>query len=204
MTVSALFPASLITLTHDDATAPQSRRREGASVLDRVARGDSGAARECIDQFGDLVWSIARRLLSTRADIEEAVREIFVDVWRNAGRYDPEQGSEEVFITMIARRRLIDRMRRAARDGRARASDDNVSLGWGDPGNAANACDEAQAARRAIMRLRPELRMMLELGILQGSSHLEISQRLQMPLATVNIMMTRGLIQVRELMNSRE
>jgi RNA polymerase sigma-70 factor (ECF subfamily) len=136
--------------------------------------------------------------------MEEAVREIFADVWRNAARYYPEQGSEEVFITMIARRWLIDRLRRAAHRGRERVGDDNDWLGWGDPSDSANVCDEARGARRAIMLLRPELRVVLELGVLQGLSHSEIAHRLQMPLDTVKILMARGLIQVREFMGNRE
>ena len=35
------------------------------SVLQRIASGDSAAVRECIDQYGPLVWSIARRLSRT-------------------------------------------------------------------------------------------------------------------------------------------
>ena len=201
MTVSALIPASLITLTFDDSTAPQPRRSERPSLLNRVAHGDTRAARECIDRFGALVWSIARSQAGNPADIEETVREIFVDVWRSAARYHPEQGSEEVFITMIARRRLIDRMRRAAKRGRARAGDEGDTLGWGDPSHSAT--DEVRAARQSIMRLRPELRMVLELGVLQGLSHSEIAQRLQMPLDTVKTLMTRGLIQVREFMSTQ-
>jgi RNA polymerase sigma factor (sigma-70 family) len=82
------------------------------SILERVARGDQQAVRECIDEFGGLVWAIARRMTRSRADAEDAVQEIFVDVWRSAARYDSVQGSEKVFITTIARRRLIDRIRR--------------------------------------------------------------------------------------------
>ena len=46
------------------------------SVLARVARGDAGAVRECIDEFGGLVWAIARRMTRSRADAEDAVQEI--------------------------------------------------------------------------------------------------------------------------------
>jgi RNA polymerase sigma factor (sigma-70 family) len=201
VTVSALFPAPLITLTHDDVTAPEPRWSEGSSVLDRVALGDSHAARECIDQFGRLVWSIARHLTCTRADAEAAVQEIFADVWRNAGRYQAAHGSEEVFIAMIARRRLIGHTRRAAHRDPVRASDDSYSLGPVDPSHWM--CDEARGAREGIMQLRPELRTVLELGILQGLSHVEIAHRLQMPLDTVKTLMARGLIQLREFMGNR-
>jgi RNA polymerase sigma-70 factor (ECF subfamily) len=136
----------------------------------------------------------------TRADAEQAVQEIFVDVWRSAGCFDPEQGSEEVFIAMIARRRLIDRMRHAARQGGTRVINDIDALGWADPDNSFNLCAEALAATRAVMQLRPALRTLLELGILQGSSHSEIARELHLPLDTVKTVMRHALIQVREFM----
>ena len=207
MTASALFPApytSLISLTYDESIRPArvapKRPRTAESVLDRVAQGDARAMRECIDQFGGLIWSIARRVTRNRAEAQDAVQEIFADVLRSAGRFDPEQGSEEVFITMIARRRLIDRMRRAARRDPARSSGKMDSLSWTDPDYRADTCAESAAAARAVMQLRPELRKVLELGLLQGLSHAEISQRLHLPLDTVKTMMARGLIQVREFM----
>lgn len=169
-------------------------------VLVKVAHGDQGALRQCIDQFGSLVWSIARRLTRTRADAEDAVQEIFTDVWRSANRFDPNQGSEKVFIATIARRRLIDRLRRLGNQGTTESTDEIESLSWADPGVHAETCAEAQTAARAVMQLRPEQRQVLELSLLQGLSHSEIAEALQMPLGTVKTMMRRGLIQVRQLM----
>src|SRR6202000_2241380 len=84
------------------------------SMLQRIASGDSAAVRECIDQYGPLVWSIARRLSRTPSDAEDATQEVFLDIWRSAGRFDASQGSDKVFIAMIARRRLIDRLRKSS------------------------------------------------------------------------------------------
>ena len=152
--------------------------------------------RECVDRFGGLVWSIARRAAPTKAEAEEIVTEIFADLQRTAGRFDPQQGSEEIFVTQIARRRLIDRMRRTVQRDQARSVD---PLHWADHGSGA-VCPEATKASRAVMQLRPELRKVLELGLLQGLSQAEIAQRLQIPLETVKTRMTRGLMQVREFM----
>lgn len=171
-------------------------------MLDRVAQGDQSAVRECIDRFGSLIWSIARRVTRNRADAQDAVQEIFTDVWRSAGRFDPSQGSEEVFVTMIARRRLIDRMRRAAYQEQARSINDIDALGWTHPDNRNFVCPEAQAAAGAVMLLRPDLRKVLELGLLQGLTQSEIANVLEMPLEAVKALMRRGLNQTRELMGS--
>src|SRR3954470_11204914 len=78
-------------------------------LLGRVAAGDQQAVRECLARYGGLVWSIARRFEGN--DAEDAVQEIFLDLWRSAPRFDPQLSSEPAFVAMLARRRLIDRRR---------------------------------------------------------------------------------------------
>ena len=80
-------------------------------ILTRVARGDSAAVRECIDRYGGLVWSLARRFFANTADAEDATQDVFIHLWKSAGAYDPAIASEAVFVTTIARRRLIDGLR---------------------------------------------------------------------------------------------
>lgn len=74
------------------------------SLLARIARGDAGAVRECIARCGGLVWSLARRFSLTSQDAEDAVQEIFLEIWKHAGRHDPEKGSEKVFVAVTLER----------------------------------------------------------------------------------------------------
>jgi RNA polymerase sigma-70 factor (ECF subfamily) len=170
------------------------------SVLQRVAGGDSTAIRECIDQHGALVWSLARRLSRTPSDAEDATQEIFLDIWRSAARFDASQGSEKVFIAMIARRRLIDRLRKTTAEPPMDSVDVLEFATCSDPGSASETSLEAEHAMRALAELRPEQRQVLELGLLHGLSQSEIATRLSMPLGTVKSFMRRGLIRVREFM----
>jgi DNA-directed RNA polymerase specialized sigma24 family protein len=85
------------------------------TILQRVAAGDSSAVDDCLAQYGALVWSLARRHSPNYSDAEDAVQEAFLGIWQGAGRFDPEKGSETTFITMIVRRRLIDRHRKRGR-----------------------------------------------------------------------------------------
>lgn len=169
-------------------------------VLKRIAQGDPRAVSECIDEFGGLVWALARRLTRTRADAEDAVQEIFTDVWRSAGRFDASQGSEKVFISTIARRRLIDRLRRSRNEPATEPVDVLDLADWSEPGSRAEVCVEAERAAKAVAQLRPEQQKVLQLGILNGMTHSEIAASTGMPLGTVKTNMRRGLIQVRELM----
>lgn len=85
------------------------------SVLDRIAAGDERAVSECIERYGALVWRMARRRLGRfPGDVEDAVQEVFVELWQCAERFDPARGCEQAFVATVAHRRLIDHHRRAA------------------------------------------------------------------------------------------
>jgi len=168
------------------------------SVLSRVAAGEPAAVRECIARYGGLVWSLARRFAPS--DAEDAVQEIFVDLWKSAARFDPETAAEPTFVAMVARRRLIDRRRK---DQRRRDTDplpevppaaiteDRPELGA-----------EAALAARALDQLRPEQRQVLILTACHGLSHEEIAASTGMPLGTVKAHARRGLLRVREVLDA--
>ena len=163
------------------------------SVLARVARGDKGAVRETLASYGALVWSMARRITPTEA--EDAVQEVFVELWKNAHRYDASLGSEAAFIATIARRRLVDRRRRIVRRDETPASENVRQMPA--PGATPEICAEASIATRVLMMLRPEQRDVLWMATCQGLSHEEIATRTGMPLGTVKAHARRGLARIR-------
>lgn len=172
---------------------------ETESILHRVAEGDQDAIKECMDRFGGLVWSLARRLAGNAAEAEDAVQEIFIDVWRSAGRFDPAIASETTFIAMIARRRLIDRGRRRARRPEVAAIPETIESD-GPAFDPAEVEEAAKAALSAMERLRPEQRKVLELSIQFGRSHEQIAGTTGLPLGTVKTHARRGLIRLREIL----
>lgn len=174
------------------------------TLLERVATGDEVAVRDCVSQYGDLVWSLALRLLRRRSEAEDAVQEIFVDVWRSAARYDPGIASEATFITTIARRRLYDRLRRAGRRPET-VSDEVLNHAPSAVVMAADTMErnsEAYRAARALDALPAAEREVLMLAMLEGHSHSEIAEHLEMPLGTVKTRARRGLLRLREQLST--
>lgn len=174
------------------------------AILQRIAEGDKTAVQDCLDNYGGLVWSLARRMLPNVDEAEDAVQEAFIDIWKNAERFDERQASEATFVAMIARRRLIDRVRKSQRQVSADSLDDiliepsvnfhqNLQIGV-----------EAQQAAKELNKLRPEQRQVLQLSIYQGLSHQEISSLTGMPIGTVKTHARRGLLQIRENLGLKE
>lgn len=173
----------------DELAAPE-------PLLARAARGDADAVRECLVRYGGLVWSMARRFAPS--DAEDAVQEIFVDLWKSGARFDPEVASERVFVAMIARRRLIDRRRHTGRQPGTEPIGDLWSIV--DPGAGPERCAEASMAARALDQLRAEQREVLLLAVCVGLSHEEIAEQIGMPLGTVKSHARRGLLRIRAVL----
>ncbi|MER3431477.1 MAG: RNA polymerase subunit sigma-24 [Blastocatellia bacterium] len=170
------------------------------TILERIAAGDQTAVQECLKAYGGLVWSLALRMLRVREDAEDAVQEIFVDIWKNAGRFDSVLASEATFIAMIARRRLIDRLRHSQRRINADSLDDIVAEPSSRSDLSLQTNVEAREAAKALDQLRPEQRQVLQLSIVNGMSHQEIADATGMPLGTVKTHARRGLLQIREIL----
>ena len=168
-------------------------------LLPRVASGDRTAVRECIERYGGLVWSLARRARLTQEEAEDVVQEIFLDVWRSAGRFDASVASEPTFVAMIARRRLVDQRRQRQRQPETEPLIDSQRAASSLPAPELGA--EAAQAARALEQLRPEQRQVLILTC-QGLSHEEVAQTTGMPLGTVKAHARRGLLRVREVLGA--
>ena len=155
--------------------------------------------REFVERYGDLVWSLARRHCAEEA--EDATQEVFIDVWKSAGRYDASIASEAAFVAMIARRRLIDRRRSASRRPRAETGAiDDLSGGGPTP----ETCAEAAAAAKVIEQIRPEQRRVLLLSACGGLTHDEIARETGMPLGTVKAHARRALLRIRAILTGVE
>ncbi len=153
-----------------------------------------------MDRYRGLVWSLARRLCGPEA--EDAVQEVFLDVWRSAERFNPDVASETTFVAMIARRRLIDRRRRLARQPGFEAITES---GTGEPAQQfadTSVQEEAARARDAMRALTHDQQRVLGLSVYRGMSHDQIATSTGLPLGTVKTHIRRGLIRLREMLEA--
>ena len=151
-------------------------------------------------RYAPLVWSLAKKLSRDVNTLEEVVQEIFVEIWRSAGRFDPEKASEGTFIAMIARRRVIDRQRRLTRSETPLELQES-SAGAEDAGlEAVDTRDEAGRASAALALLKPEQRRLILMSVVEGLTHEEIATATGLPLGTIKSHIRRGLDRTAQLL----
>ena len=107
------------------------------------------------------------------------------------------QSHRTATVSMIARRRLIDRLRRDRRrsevEPRAAAEHDTHH-----PGDSGERGWDAERAARAIEQLSPDQQRVLRMGMLQGMTQSEIARATDTPLGTVKTRIRDGMIRLRE------
>ena len=118
-------------------------------LMQEVASGNEAAFGELYDRFGKLVFRVAWQFFPNRSESEDAVQEVFIRLWRTADRFDVERAKLVTWVMLIARRHMIDRLRRKQTRP---TTQDYVS----DPAGGGSGPSEDRSEIRAELKVRLE------------------------------------------------
>lgn len=152
----------------------------------------------CIEAHGGLVWSIVLKRVRDRSAAEDLTQEIFTEIWKTSGRYDPSIASESGFIAMIARRRAIDWSRKQQRLPEMESLPEKAD--FPAPVEAPGLAMDRDSLWKALETLPDETRKLFTLHFEQGLTHSEIAESTGLPLGSVKTRLRRGLLEARALL----
>ena len=185
-----------------EGKTPSPTTTDLTEALKRCARGDQDAFAQVYDLISAKVYGLVVRVLRDPAQSEEVVQECFLEIWRNAARFDADRGSASTWILTIAHRRAVDRVRASEADTR-RDRDyglANQHVHHDQTAETAQARIEARRVRAALETLTPTQRQAIELAYLGGYTHSEVALMLDLPLGTAKTRIRDGLIRLRDTM----
>lgn len=168
-----------------------------------VAGGDEDAFAQLYDLVAPMVYGLARRVVRDGALAEDVTQEVFIEVWRQAPRFQPSKGAARSWIVTIAHRRAVDRVRREeARRGREeRDAARNQSVEGAGPLEIVLSLEEHDQLRIALDTLSPVQREAIRLAFLDGHTHTEVAELLDLPLGTAKSRIRDGLLRLRDRMS---
>jgi RNA polymerase sigma-70 factor (ECF subfamily) len=186
------------------AVVPPCQQGVGA-LISRIACRDQEALAALYDATAAQVNGLALRILGDRGAAEEVTADVYLQVWRQAERYDPARGAPLSWMLTMARSRAIDRRRAAAGVGEAseplrRALE--VPSDAPGPEESSAVAERRRAVRAALSRLAAAQRRALELAYFGGLSHSEIAAALGEPLGTVKARIRIGMTRLREILGA--
>jgi RNA polymerase sigma-70 factor (ECF subfamily) len=170
-------------------------------LMQMVRRGDAEAFAVVYQRHASSAFSLAYRMMGSRATAEDVTQEAFLSAWRSGARYDRGRGSVRTWLLGIVHNRAIDAMRR----GRVRdfpRDDDEFAAERLEADEKTDVevarRQEAAAIRAAIETLPTEQSRVIELAYFGGFTHTEIAEMIKTPVGTVKGRMRLGLKKLRD------
>lgn len=181
------------------ATEPPSHE---AALLSRVAQQDQAALAELYDRYARVLYSVAFKSLRSAEESEEVVLDVFVQVWRTAGRYDSAKGRVDSWLFMMTRSRVLDRLRSLQRTTKVTLASENAAeiqptTPGVDPIENVLLSERRDRVLAALSQLPEEQRQVIELAYYKGLTQSEIAAQTNLSLGTVKTRVRLGLSKLR-------
>lgn len=174
---------------------------ENALML-KVAEGDRFAFGKLYDRFSTPLYSLALKMLSSEAEAQDLLQEVFLSVWNNAASYKADRGNAFSWVVSQLRNRAIDRLRSRRRRGELleQHGEDLQPHGSAVATSSENMQQQERAReiRAALAKLNDDQREVLELAFFEGLTQVEIAEKLEEPLGTIKARAYRGMARLRE------
>ncbi|HEY0521146.1 MAG TPA: sigma-70 family RNA polymerase sigma factor [Ilumatobacteraceae bacterium] len=166
-----------------------------ASLLKRIEVGDDRALQMVYERYSPLVYGLARRVTASTAHAEEITQEVFVYLWQNPDRFDPERGTLRAFLGALAHRRAVDEVRRNARRAARehRVGEDVSAPDAADIGNDVERTQTAERVRAAVSSLPEQQREAVLLAYFGGCTFRQVAEKLGIPEGTAKSRLRLGL-----------
>jgi RNA polymerase sigma factor (sigma-70 family) len=179
------------------------------TLLLKIANNEQLALSQLYDRYARIVHAMALRSLRSPEESEEVVLDVFAQVWRIADRYDASKSRVDTWLFMMARSRILDRVRKLQR--RTPITKETVDLAeiqlpssGVDPIEAAMISERREQMVLVLEQLPIEQRLVIELAYYQGLSQSEIALQTGMSLGTVKTRIRLGLNKLRAALGAVE
>lgn len=183
------------------------RSRDLSQLLARAGVGDRAAFATLYDRTSSHLFAVVLRICRDRAQAEDILQEVYVNVWRAASGFDAAQSQPLTWLTSIARNRAIDSLRRGQTQPQLQTShpaddeDSDVYDTTADdrpgPLDLLSRASDARALSACLQDLTPPQRQSVALAFYDGLSHAEVAAQMGQPLGTVKSWVRRALLSLK-------
>lgn len=179
---------------------------EESLLLTQIAERDQAALALLYDRYARVLYAVAFKILGSVEEAEEAVLDVFSQVWRTAARYDASRSRVDAWLFMLVRSRSLDRLRALQRVGKVVESSTEAAKVMpttqiSDPGEDVLINERRDRVLTAMQQLPEEQRRVLELAYYQGLTHVEVAKITGKSLGTVKTRIRLGLSKLRQVLD---
>ena len=187
----------------DAASAARERLRE---AMVRLADGDQKALELIYDATRVKLFGICLRILGDRKEAEDALQDVYINLWQRASSYDPSRASPISWLATFARNRAIDRLRTGKVRGGAVPVEEAAPLPDEAPLADSLMIDAEQSAQihTCLGALDERTASHIRSAFFDGFTYAELAERADVPLGTMKSWIRRGLQRLRACLEASE
>ncbi|GCD20146.1 RNA polymerase sigma factor SigK [Cellulomonas algicola] len=188
------------TLTGVTNPARESAADSAQDLMAAVATGDQAAFASLYDLLSRAVHGSCLGVLRDPDHAAEVAQEVWVEVWRTAARYEAARGSVRTWVTTLAHRRAVDRVRavQAQRDRDQRVLDESTERPFDVVADDVEHRLEQSAVRDCLGSLTETQRTAVVLAYYGGRTYREVAAELDAALPTVKSRIRDGLLRLKD------
>ena len=182
-----------------DAPATKSSdRHELVPILRSISQGDRDALSMLYRRTSAKLFGICTRLLGNEAEAEDVLQDVFVTVWRKAGRFDANKASPITWLAVIARNKAVDRLRQRKAptdtiDAASDVADDRLSSF-----ELLVIEEDNERLADCLGQLEDRHQRLIRAAFVDGATYPELADRETVPLGTMKSWIRRSLIRLRK------
>jgi RNA polymerase sigma-70 factor, ECF subfamily len=167
------------------------------ALVTAIRSGEQSAMAALYDRYSPIVYSVALRVLQDTGAAEDVLQDIFMQLWRNPGAFDASRGNMGAWLSVIARHRAIDALRRRRPENDIEDVVVSVETDFAGDADRSRAMDKV---RGALGTMPPPQRSALEMAYFEGLTHSEIAEKTGEPLGTIKTRIRAGLLSLRKVL----
>jgi RNA polymerase sigma-70 factor (ECF subfamily) len=190
--------AGIVRFMNETGDAAGDARRELVALMGRVAASDRAALAELYRRTSAKLYGIIARIVPDEPDAAEVLQDVYVSVWRHAGRFEASRASPISWLAVMARNRAIDRRRKRAVPTDPIDAAFDVASPDPSPFAQAVAAEQRHQLADCLAELEPAHAGYLRAAFIGGDSYSEIASREGAPLGTMKSWIRRSLQRLRE------
>ena len=200
--------AGRVTKTRSGTGRQPEVARRLTALIALSAEGDDEAFSELYGLTAVRIHGVVMRVLCSHDHATEVTQEVYLEVWQNADRYTPDKASVTTWMTTLAQRRAIDRVRAVTHEHKRdiRYGIGMVELPAEDVADDVAEHMDAEAARakvhEALSVLTVSQREVISLMYFGGHSQSEVARLLGLPIGTVKYHARQGMTKMRKVLDS--